>query len=241
MAKYGVTYSCGHEGSLELYGPHKERAQKIEWYENTAVCPACYKERMRAEEAAKPITMEIKTNGLDKDAQGNLLCEIILTGGTITRKDEIKALGYRWMEVRGGVMDFFATNSRKAWVKHIPLLELEQHRPDLVEEAQKLGAEIKIKINALDIEMARRAVAADKEIADKIAAIPKPEKPACHPLAQHPGGRWNEKYYGNDRTGYRYYMDNQEYRLTAGEYDELVAYRKALADWQEQVGRIKAA
>lgn len=49
MAKYNVKFSCGHEDTVELFGPNKERERKIAWYENNHVCPACY----RAEQDAK--------------------------------------------------------------------------------------------------------------------------------------------------------------------------------------------
>ena len=51
MAKYTVTYSCGHDGVVELFGPGKERERKLEWYQNVAVCPECYKAQKQAEVA----------------------------------------------------------------------------------------------------------------------------------------------------------------------------------------------
>ena len=52
--KYDITYSCGHTGTVELYGKTSERESKIRWYETTAVCPECYKKQQ--EEAAETIT-----------------------------------------------------------------------------------------------------------------------------------------------------------------------------------------
>ena len=52
--KYDVTYSCGHTGTVELYGKTSERESKIRWYETTAVCPECYKKQQQ--EAAETIT-----------------------------------------------------------------------------------------------------------------------------------------------------------------------------------------
>ncbi len=49
--KYDVTYSCGHEGVVQLYGKGSERERKIEWYESCGLCPECYKAHMREEEA----------------------------------------------------------------------------------------------------------------------------------------------------------------------------------------------
>ena len=43
MAKYTVTYSCGHTGTVELIGKSADRESKILWYETKAVCPDCHK------------------------------------------------------------------------------------------------------------------------------------------------------------------------------------------------------
>ena len=53
--KYDITYSCGHAGTVELYGKTSDRESKIRWYETTAVCPECYKKQQQeaAETTAK--------------------------------------------------------------------------------------------------------------------------------------------------------------------------------------------
>ena len=52
MAKYTITYNCGHEGKVELFGPMKDREQKIAFYEKRVICPECYK-KAQEEEAKK--------------------------------------------------------------------------------------------------------------------------------------------------------------------------------------------
>ena len=47
--KYDVTYSCGHTGTVQIYGTAAEREKKIAWYENYAVCPDCYKQAQQEE------------------------------------------------------------------------------------------------------------------------------------------------------------------------------------------------
>lgn len=42
MAKYDVTYSCGHTDTVQLYGKNEERERKLKWMENS-LCPECYK------------------------------------------------------------------------------------------------------------------------------------------------------------------------------------------------------
>jgi len=50
MAKYYVTFSCGHDGEVRLFGPHRERQRKLEWFEQSGLCPDCYKAHKQAEE-----------------------------------------------------------------------------------------------------------------------------------------------------------------------------------------------
>jgi hypothetical protein len=54
MAKYGVDYDCGHSGEVQLYGPGKERENKLEWLATT-LCPDCWqaKKDKERQEAAK--------------------------------------------------------------------------------------------------------------------------------------------------------------------------------------------
>ena len=67
MAKYEGTYSCGHEGEVNVIGPKKNRQWKVASYFN-GLCPECYKkerqmEREKAEKAAaeKSVEMELPT------------------------------------------------------------------------------------------------------------------------------------------------------------------------------------
>ena len=50
--KYTVTYSCGHSGTVELFGPERDRERKLEWYRDSAVCPECYARQQTEERAA---------------------------------------------------------------------------------------------------------------------------------------------------------------------------------------------
>lgn len=62
MAKYGIVYSCGHAGEVELYGKEEERRRKIKWYEDEGVCPECYK--AQREEAERKQVEEANSYGL---------------------------------------------------------------------------------------------------------------------------------------------------------------------------------
>lgn len=49
MAKYDITYSCGHKTVLQLYGKHSQREYEISRAE-TRLCPECYQEAKRREQ-----------------------------------------------------------------------------------------------------------------------------------------------------------------------------------------------
>ena len=55
MAKYDVTYTCGHTETVELFGKTSERERKIKWMEGNCLCPACYK----AEQQAKAKVLDL--------------------------------------------------------------------------------------------------------------------------------------------------------------------------------------
>jgi len=51
MAKYNVTYSCGHTETIQLYGNIEDRERKIKWLSENGLCPDCYKKQKAAERA----------------------------------------------------------------------------------------------------------------------------------------------------------------------------------------------
>lgn len=54
--KYDITYACGHTGTVNLYGPNKERERKISWLESRCLCKECEEAenaKRRAEEKAQ--------------------------------------------------------------------------------------------------------------------------------------------------------------------------------------------
>lgn len=53
MAKYDVTYKCGHTHKLELYGKIDDRINKIAWLEENALCPECFKKQKLEEAISK--------------------------------------------------------------------------------------------------------------------------------------------------------------------------------------------
>lgn len=51
MAKYTITYRCGHTAEVQLYGKYEDREKKIAWYK-TIDCPECRAKAAAAEAQA---------------------------------------------------------------------------------------------------------------------------------------------------------------------------------------------
>ena len=64
MAKYGVDYTCGHRGTVELLGKCSVRYERIAYMERTQVCPDCYREARDAQRAAQSQTAAKQNTGM---------------------------------------------------------------------------------------------------------------------------------------------------------------------------------
>lgn len=47
--KVNITYSCGHEGTIEVFGKAEEREREIKYFEEYGLCPDCYKAEKQKE------------------------------------------------------------------------------------------------------------------------------------------------------------------------------------------------
>lgn len=50
MAKYSVTYACGHEGTIQLFGSMDKREKQLE-IAAAKLCPECYRKKKETERA----------------------------------------------------------------------------------------------------------------------------------------------------------------------------------------------
>ena len=59
MAKYEVTFSCGHTKVMNLYGPNASREKRIAYYEEQGLCPECYAKAQAEKMAQKSNIVEM--------------------------------------------------------------------------------------------------------------------------------------------------------------------------------------
>lgn len=122
MAKYSVTYSCGHTETKELYGAESERRSYIEWAAKSGSCAAC----AQAEKAGADLATEAEYDlpeltGSDKQVAWARkiradLFRRIAEELTIRRANAIKTgKAAEYDERTGRMMRLLATETAARW------------------------------------------------------------------------------------------------------------------------------
>lgn len=82
--KYNITYSCGHDGVVDLIGPGKDRENKLAWYESKGLCPECYKVQAEKDKADEAIRRQEENEAAAANAVAMGLPNLIGTEKQIT-------------------------------------------------------------------------------------------------------------------------------------------------------------
>ena len=229
MAKYDITHTCGHSRTVALYGKLNERERKIEWMASQD-CPSCWAAKKRESDALKPITATISLLPF-LGARGHVpVFQIALTGGTEPRKEEIKALGYKWGDICGNFMEMLSfRRPQMGWVRKIEWITDDDVAASIVALAP-LNPKVVNNIKPWDVALLKEKQAMHEAQEASVSAIPRPERPACYPV-----GRWNGKIYG----GFRIYVDGEEVRLNKADAQAIVAYQTAMASYKEACVKVR--
>jgi len=230
MAKYQITYSCGHAGTVELLGKIKERERKIDWYESQAVCPECYKKEMQKINKEKGLQLIVNINPYST----NNPIILYFDGDTMPNKDSIKSLGYRWDDkpIIGmfGILDI--SKPVKCWSKHISLDDLEIE----LKKAENIGAKLINNITDMDIityhEIKQHKDKKQAEQAEKLSQI---EKPICPDILS--GVKWNGKIYGK-KGYYNFYNNGNKVNITDEQAEQIREYLELKAEYNAKVREI---
>ena len=224
MAKYNITYSCGHEGTVQLFGKSEERERKIKYYEEFGLCAECYKKQKQEENTKLGLLIGGSVADTLSD-KGEIQIRLFFAGDTLPYKEEIKALGYRWTAVDASQMAYMRKPDM-GWVKVVPYEHLEEEK----EKAFAIGAkEAEISDRELENQKERyqemlseqklfrkhnkKKLEAQKQLADLL-----PEKPECIR-----DGHWNEKVYGKAGR-YSIYLDGNKVNISDEEAVGLEEY-----------------
>lgn len=231
LAKYTVKFSCGHFEKIELLGKETERQRKIAYFAENGLCSACYKLHKQAEAQAAGLIFNASILPNIDPTDGSFLLAVWYSGDTISHKDALKSLGYKWGSICTTETMLSAKRSL-CWNKIIKanMLSIE------LEYATSLGATTfradQKFWNRVDYEMAIRAKKAWEEKFAKMQEIKKPEPPA-----KIQGHKWNQKIYGKT-GGYTIYLNGVKTVLTDDEAAEIKTYLKELKAYTAQIDNL---
>ncbi len=231
--KYTIKMSCGHEETVELIGPGKERERKLAYYENFGLCKECYKRKMEEKENSEGLYFNASFLPYVDEDTGKMLLFVWFSGNTRPAKEAIKGIGgYRWTD-REAADDWYKPLSQKCWGKTIDVDQLE----DEAMKAAEIGAESVIPDQGLfalaHYEIAKKVQKEWQDFHEKIDAIPKPEKPDI--LKGH---KWNGTIYG--RKGYySIYPDGDKVNITDEQADEIKKYLDAKEEYKSKISQIR--
>lgn len=231
MAKYSITYSCGHEAVVELFGKVAEREQKIAYFEKSGLCRECYKKKM--EEAAKAEGLVFNASILPRvsSSDGSFLLNVWYSGDTKPLKDDIKAMGYKWGELETTTESMLSADRPSFfWNKVVKADDVQAE----VEAAKELGVttfRVNQKFwNKVDCQIAIRTQQEWKEKHEKMVELQKPEPPV-----KIKGCKWNGTIYGK-AGNYSIYPNGEKTSITDDEAAEIKRY---LAEKEAYLKKVK--
>lgn len=177
MAKYDVTFSCGHTGTVELFGKSADRERRITYFEKYGECPACYKAR-KAQELADMQNLYSSLPALT--GANHQLLEAVKIRNQFYEKClksvENPVLTDEQKEVTKRAMDYFFAESRASWwlTNEFSLLSLMQK---LIKEVMEHPEAYPDRSAAQE----QKAKERETQIADEATATVTPEN------LKHPG------------------------------------------------------
>lgn len=227
MAKYDVTYSCGHSGIVELVGKGSERERKIKFFEECGLCPECYKKKKQEEKSNEPFQLEIRIQPFHRKP----FQIVFISGDTKSHKDNIKELGFKWAEIN--VDSYIIPNieyimhNTYAWCKNVNEDEIEA-------ECKKVAEPLPNVLEKVHRGYTNRELLAYKMSKEMFKNVIYPEKPSCYPK-----GYWNGSFYKAKDGNRRIYVDKTEVLISESDALLIENYQKEIKEYKKQVKQIE--
>lgn len=127
MAWTSIVYKCGHNGETQMYGPCREREQKVRWYRESVLCPDCKEEKAKKDRKAMLCGVCKYPPKLLVESHGKGTVTFFVTGETYPIKEDLKKRRY----------GFDGYRSIKGWVKTVNIENMDEEYWDLA----RLGVE----------------------------------------------------------------------------------------------------
>ena len=213
MAKYNITYRCGHTGVVNLVGPTKERQYKIDWYQSEE-CPDCQyahvKERaqaaglpeLRGTERQVHWAEFIRERGLKELENG------VNTFERLSREAEAyhREAGFDLRHVYIAMDRIKSQTSASWWIDNqyefgnILRNKLEEVATDMTRLPEESARQLAEEEMILKPEDGRKAVVCEITIKDDCVTVKSEYDPDMPPVVKKYGFKWNGKTWKKDIT-----------------------------------------
>ncbi|MBO5449823.1 MAG: hypothetical protein J5994_10940 [Ruminococcus sp.] len=211
--KYDITYSCGHTGTVELFGKSDDRHRRLEWLKENALCPECYKEQHKDD----PVVVKVTPFGSVKGT-GEPVFLTEICGNTRPHKGAIKNIGFEWDGI--------------CWHRKLYMSQLDDFENAVMQIGNvKLDdsyVNIRREMENLPDEAKELLAKFHAEWDEKKKGYVVPEKPAL--LSS--GKRWNGKVYGKSGN-FSVYLDGEKVNVSDAEADDLRRYLTAKGESED--------
>lgn len=147
MAKYDVTYACGHSATIQLFGPEKERTRKRAWLAKQR-CFQC--DRVHREAEGPKARLRFVGAGIDGRGVGSFA---VALRDAYPIRETLSAAGYHFdrepYDLEGPLGFLGGGKVAPVWRKDFPLTE--EGRDAWIAEGDRLVAEGLVKQEHLDL------------------------------------------------------------------------------------------
>lgn len=193
MAKYEITFACGHTETKELYGKSADRERKISWMEKYGLCSECYKKQMQENQESR------KTDNKLPDLEGSekqiAWAEKIRDGVFLDwknlgpQKDSRAEKFIDWLKSRTEAR-FWIDNREKSIRELVKEWMENENKIDAVEESKELEAAAKEESTVYPENEQTKDVA-EISYKDEFIEIKSPKNDIIIETARAAGYKWN--------------------------------------------------
>lgn len=213
MAKYDITYRCGHTGVVNLVGPTKERQYKIDWYQSEE-CPDCQyahvKERaqaaglpeLRGTERQVHWAEFIRERGLKELESGVHTYEMLSREAETYHREAGFDLRHVYI-----AMDRIKSQSSASWwidkqyeFGHVLRDTVEEVANDMARLPEESARQLAEEEMILKPEDGRKAVVCEITIKDDCVTVKSEYDPDMPPVVKKYGFKWNGRIWKKDIT-----------------------------------------
>lgn len=244
---YCTCKKCGAEFEKVATKHNRREADSWEeWAKNYFdLCPDCERQAKKEREKAKGLIVEFRLDSNTAMLQGEFSCVAVVTNCGYEYKEQLKALGYRWVSNvprrHPGELGNALYDGQKCWAKRVG----RDGTTAAYNEIVALGAKCVVPsdyekqqyADLLSEGAEKAAIRRERDAAALVLLGPKPEYPQ-DVAAIFAGGRWNGKIYGRPGN-WSVYIDGEKRAMTNAQKQAMEEIDRARAEWEARKAEMK--